>query len=349
MNRRLYLEFSRGYWFAVRHTEEWTDGERKIRKRRTSLGIKGKEKRRQAERAIAVMEREAEVERPRGDATTADVLARFLDSARASSRPVTVGNYERWITAMTDAFGHIQAEKLTHETVTAFLTRLSARYSPGTVNACITPLRAAFRRALRTGEISRDPTDGLRRMDNPRDASPAYWTPEHFARFVGACPLPRLRAAYGLAFYAGLRAGEIVRLEWRDVLQDRLLVMSRASGRTKTGAQRAVPICPALRVLLDAAPRKGPYVVAGKQGGMSSKQNLSTTFGEIRASSGLPPLTVHGLRHSFATNLAIKGVPIQHIQRLLGHADIASTMIYAHPSTDAVVAAVGWAFEEQAP
>ena len=137
----------------------------------------------------------------------------------------------------------------------------------------------------------------------------------------------RAAAALRLLTLTGCRSGEILGLRWDDV--------DRAAGelrlrRTKTGA-RMVPLTPAVEAVLAGIARAdgNPWVIAGRRPGTRMK-SLTADWHRIRARAGLDDVRIHDLRHSYATRALAAGESLAMIARLLGHADIASTLRYAH-------------------
>ena len=134
-------------------------------------------------------------------------------------------------------------------------------------------------------------------------------------------------AALRLLMLTGCRLGEILTLRWDDV--------DRAAGEFrlrdgKTGA-RMVPLTPTAEAVLASIPRRpgNPWVIAGRAPG-ARLNSITAEWYRIRARAGLGDLRIHDLRHSYATRALSAGESLAMIGRLLGHADIASTLRYAH-------------------
>jgi integrase len=151
-------------------------------------------------------------------------------------------------------------------------------------------------------------------------------------------PAPRL--AFALAAFAGLRAGEVRGLEWRDVdLVEETIIVRRSICRKitatpKSGHERVVPIAAPLRVYLDAAATK-PHqptttVAPSSRGGVWCDFALNGAFGRAAKRVGLTGFRFHDLRHFFVTQLFRGGAPAPAVQALAGHADLATTQRYAH-------------------
>ncbi len=137
-----------------------------------------------------------------------------------------------------------------------------------------------------------------------------------------------------LAYGAGLRAGEIIHLRHHDVQFDRQQLWVR---KGKGKKDRAIMLSPSLAIVLKKYIVKYQpqyWLFEGLEKGMPySPSSLSVLFRRARQAAKLPKhLSLHSLRHSFATHLLEKGTDIRIIQELLGHSDIKTTLIYTHVS-----------------
>jgi len=131
-----------------------------------------------------------------------------------------------------------------------------------------------------------------------------------------------------LAMETGLRRGELVRLEWRDVDLARSVLTVRVA---KSKRPREVPITDgaaealaAIRSSRDVVPLEGPDLVIG------AKKPDWRLFKKAAAIVGHPELTWHDLRHLFAVNCVRAGVPLPDLAKILGHASLTMTMRYSN-------------------
>jgi site-specific recombinase XerD len=75
---------------------------------------------------------------------------------------------------------------------------------------------------------------------------------------------------------------------------------------------------------------RGNLVFSMPDGSHLTRDILKHPFGRVIRASALPTIRIHDMRHSFASQLVMEGVPLKGVQELLGHADIKMTMRYAH-------------------
>lgn len=184
----------------------------------------------------------------------------------------------------------------------------------------------------------------------PPQTLPLVLSRQQVATLLKAVQLPRYRAVLGLIYHAGLRVGEAVRIELRD-LRETHTPHPRLHVRCgKGGKDRFVPLSPAMvqdlrdwwqthrhPTFLFPGPTLGwreraqPADAARRAATYLSVSAVQNTFRLARAASGLPTeATVHTLRHCYATHLLEEGVSLRLISQYLGHASLETTLIYTH-------------------
>ncbi len=148
----------------------------------------------------------------------------------------------------------------------------------------------------------------------------------------------RLHAMLEILYATGLRVSELVTLRRDAIRDDRPVLFVRGKG----GAERIVPIGRRARAALaryrralaaDAKCAKGPWLFPSRGGrGHLSRVRVQQILKQLAADAGLAPekLSAHKLRHAFATHLLAHGADLRAVQKMLGHADIATTQIYTH-------------------
>lgn len=162
---------------------------------------------------------------------------------------------------------------------------------------------------------------------------------------------PEFRIAVYLALKAGLRLGEIQGLKWQDVDLKRKRIVVRRSrndnleGAPKSGRERVIPIPQCLCDELQRTVRVlgCDYVVCSRERHVTRSILTHWLYDELdrlRIFRAEGKIGWHDLRHTYASHLVMKGVPLKVIQELLGHRSIEMTMVYAHLSPDSKVDAV---------
>jgi integrase/recombinase XerD len=247
----------------------------------------------------------------------------------------------------------LDATKVTAGVVSDFLGTLArgseerTPASAATLNRKTACLRS-FYRHLRRGElIDTDPTATLRAPRKSRTLPKvlAYGEVKRLLEGVsGAKPADlRDRALLEVMYGCGLRASETVGLELSSIeLEDGYL---RAFG--KGSKERIVPLgreaaAAVRRYLRDGRPafvgdRDERALFLNQRGGALTRQGLYKIIQARAKSAGLGDrMSPHTLRHSFATHLLSGGCDLRSVQEMLGHADVATTQIYTHLSSERV-------------
>jgi integrase len=141
-----------------------------------------------------------------------------------------------------------------------------------------------------------------------------------------------------LGLRTGMRRGEIVGLQWSSIdWQNRSITVrhsrcdyTKELGTPKSNRARHIPMD--LDVYADLFKRKRStgHVFLDDNGMSFNGKYLERRIKELCKAAGLREIGWHTLRHSFASHLAMKGVPLNAVQILMGHSNIATTMRYAH-------------------
>jgi len=213
-----------------------------------------------------------------------------------------------------------------------------------TVNMEIQTLRTIFKLAIQWGYIEKNPTEGIKYL-KVTDAKPArFLNKKEIKTLLDNCD-KKLYPVFLTFIYTGLRKGELLNLTWKDVDFKRKMVKVRAKEdwQPKT-SERDIPlhkeVLKVLKKLKDKNPFKSKYVFCSPDGD-KCKIKLRRRLMEVTKICGFPDVTkIHSLRHTFASHLVMSGVDLPTVAKLMGHADIATTMIYAHLAPDHLSGAV---------
>ena len=213
--------------------------------------------------------------------------------------------------------------------------------SPATLARRLSALRAFFRFARSERLVDLDPCEELS-SPRLRRPLPRLLDATQVERLLeapdAAAPLGlRDRALLELLYATGARVSELADLRTDSVLEG--LSVVRCHG--KRDKQRLVPLgrrarealtlyVERERPALEARNPGTPYLFLSRNGRRLTRERLFTLVRRHALAAGLPPISPHVLRHSFATHMLENGADLRAVQELLGHADIATTQIYTH-------------------
>ena len=279
--------------------------------------------------------------RKRGDAELQRLKKNFSNFLTSPLPKITLWNVEKWRTA-----------------------RLQNGIKPITLNRDLAPLKTALSRAVDWGFLTESPLVRLKPLSVDKSPLVRYLSEDEERRLRKALierehKLKRARASANrwrqqhgyrvklelteryfadhlqpmvlLSLNTGLRKGELGALNWLDVDLDGRTIVVRGDD-SKSGQTRVVPLNDEARAVLThwraQRRRQEELVFPGLRPG--SPMDVARSWTSLRKQASLVDFRWHDLRHSFASKLAMRGVDLNTIRELLGHASLAMTLRYAH-------------------
>lgn len=285
-----------------------------------------------------------------------DVVAQFL-AAYARPRIKDLPRYrmeaQSALRRILPMLGSTPIDKLTRADIEKARDAVARKHPPNTVRATLRPLSAMLSWAVREGRLAANPARGIELP--PRQTALEYLD-AHSARSLLAQAEKQARtaddpAAWSLlvavafALYAGLRRGEIFGLRWSDLdLDAGRLTVARSYGRLPKSLQPRqlrlpAALVPLLREWRARCPQTAARLVCPvlrRSGWAMSAGQGDHGLGALLGAAGCRSLGRgwHALRHTFASHFVMQGGNILSLQRILGHADIKMTLVYAHLAPD---------------
>src|SRR5215208_7175733 len=162
------------------------------------------------------------------------------------------------------------------------------------------------------------------------------------ARLLEAAPGPKYKAALSAAYGAGLRVSEVVALKVADIDSERMILrIEQGKGRKDRYAMLSPLLLDRLRVWSRVAHAQGRMLPGGwlfpglnPMDPVTTRQLKRAIHAAVEAAQIDKRVSMHTLRHSFATHLLEQKVDIRVIQVLLGHKKLETTSLYAHVATE---------------
>ena len=206
-------------------------------------------------------------------------------------------------------------------------------------NRIMTGVRFLFRVTLRRHDLAAE----IYHLKEPQKV-PVVMSQDEIMRLLAMAANLKVRAMLSLAYGCGLRASEVVRLRVGDIDSAQSIIrIVQAKGRKDRNVMLPTDIRGLLRRWWKERPRRQDRDVAPAERwlfpGRNAGQPLTTRqfarlFQETVEKAGITkPVTLHSLRHSFATHLLERGVDIRVIQALLGHDKLETTARYTRVAT----------------
>jgi integrase/recombinase XerD len=255
------------------------------------------------------------------------------DMSLRNLSPATQRPYLHAVTKFSRHYGR-SPDQLGLEDVRAFQVHLvSQGISWPELNQTVCALRFFYGVTLDRGEIP----ERIAYARTPRKL-PAILSADEVVRFLEAVPSLKARAALTTAYAAGLRASEAVSLKVADIDSDRMVIQIRHG---KGAKDRTVMLSPQLLKILRtywrlARPRDWMFPGRGPDKPIDVQVLHAACRSATKAAGLTKQVSVHTLRHSFATHLLESGVDIRIIQVLLGHNSLSTTARYTHVATTTI-------------
>lgn len=203
---------------------------------------------------------------------------------------------------------------------------LERHLAPASVRLSYHGIRFLYRRVLDW------PTVDLE-LDLPKRPQriPGLLTCAAVGAIIAACDNPRYRIMLLVCYGCGLRLSEVLALRVSDIDGERrLLRITQGKG----AKDRLVPLSPTLLDELRAywrLYRPRDWLFAGRTGQPVSATALQRAYTQAKRAAGVStPGGLHGLRHAYATHQLAAGLPVERLQRLMGHRSIQTTLRYVH-------------------
>lgn len=267
----------------------------------------------------------------------------------------TVEEYERIATYdFLPYFGNKQLGKITTSVLNTYFDTVIApkNLAPNTIRRKRTVLNKIFSLALLEGKIGYNPLSKTPKIKGGNVKERQTLTPEQLKALLNSGQAyyefnknrksvnPMVYPFILLLAYTGARRGEIMAIDWEDIdpINDTLhinktLTENKQIQAPKTEQSRrtiSIPHWLALKVL-EFNDGTSPHVFHTKTGGYIAPSNMARAFRAVLAFSNLPKVDIHELRHTHASILLAKGMPLADVSRRLGHANVSITAsTYTH-------------------
>ena len=241
--------------------------------------------------------------------------------------PRTVKAYRRVCTDLLRFIGK-ESDRVDDSDVHRFLMHLVKNrcVSASTLRQAVHALRFFFGRVMGRGlEIDVRIPRRARRL-------PVVLSRREVARILDMADDLRYRTMFTIAYSAGLRVGEVVRLDVDDIDSGRGLIHVRSGKGRKdrfTVLSQVAREC-VLWYREMYRPETWLFPGTGSTGHITERPVQSSIKRAARRAGIVKNVTMHTLRHSFATHALEDGIPLPYIQRLLGHETWAATAVYTH-------------------
>ncbi len=269
-------------------------------------------------------------------------FVRYLEIEKNYS-PHTILNYKLDLQNFNNFLAGMDLEKIDYLNLRKYLAVLKEKnLGNRTVGRRLSALRSFFRFLSREGYIKTNP---ILLLSSPKldKHLPSFMTEDEVARLIDSAFGKDAKDLLGLrdraileAFYSsGLRISELVGLNLDDI--DAISGIIKVRGKGKK--ERIVPIgeaaLQAIKKYLDCRKIQTNVLFLNNNKRRLTTRGVSFILLHYLKSAGIKPgVSAHTFRHSFATHLLNRGADLRTVQELLGHANLSTTQIYTHLTTE---------------
>ena len=285
------------------------------------------------------------------DTTVEELIDHYIANRKMCGlKATTERGYNTAKERVISSMGDFVAREVTAYQVECFVADMAEKYSPKTVRNTIGLLSSAYAHAVKTGQLAKNP---CQYVSLPKKQKPdiKVFSEHEVMAFIRVLATERIdyKVAYELCLLCGMRRSEVLGLKEDDVnLTFKCVTISHTRHRvngenieqdTKTEQSHrtlALPdfVVEDIRTLLQAHDKPYKHTDYLIQDGFGHPMNpsvLTNHIHDIENAAGLPSISVHGLRHTFASMLNNEGIDIARISRELGHSNLTTTLnIYTH-------------------
>ena len=298
-------------------------------------------------------EEECKNTEPTTDITVKELVDDYIAYCKALGRkPTTIRGYEIAVGRLQPSIESTLARKCTTYQLEKFVAEMSSNgLASKSIRNTIAVLSAAYRHAVKIGQLKENPCENLTiPKGKPREIRILYMDEiQDFLFAIADCPLDE-KCAYELALFLGLRRSEILGLKESDVdIVSGMVSIHNTRHRvekqdyddgTKTDRSERTLALPDI-LLMDLARlleqhrqfpyERSSYLIQDGVGNPLGGQALSSRLVRLEEEKGLPHVTLHGLRHTYASLLHASGVDMAQISAELGHSNLTTTSnLYTH-------------------
>ena len=272
------------------------------------------------------------------DKTFSQLVDKFVKEYAPKKSVNMQNSYAASIKHLIPFFGDSHLSSITRKNISRYkVLRRDEGAKPSTINSELAMLSRAFTLAVDEWEwLTNKPFLKITR-EKENNEKGKYLTADEGKTLLENCP-EWLKDLVVFALNTGLRQDEQLSLTWQRVSLLRKTILIQ---ETKSGKPRSVPLNQTAISILEQRAKtrciKNDFVFISSHGAKINKQTLISAFKKALRESGFSDFSWHGLRRTFATRLAHKGLDIYKISKLLGHENVSTTQKrYAHHCTESL-------------
>ena len=271
----------------------------------------------------------------------------YINNIKKTHSAKYISSIELTFRKVIQQIGDIQLDKLNNKIMEEFIATIFSK-SQAAAALYYRTFKAALNKAVSWEYLITNPLIKVK-LPKMQKKHPQFIDPKEFQVILKNTEKELLQDVYTVAFYTGMRLGEIVNMRWSWIDHSNKLIKVKVNDEftTKSKKERSIPMS---KMVLDVVDKLKPkrndllndeYVFHIRYSTKLQEDYVSKNFKKAVRKTNLDQnVHFHTLRHSFASNLVQNGASVFVCKELLGHEDIKTTMIYAHLQFQNLVDAV---------
>ena len=330
----VHKDVKRGTWFAKIKYTDWAGERRETTKR----GF--------AKKKDALLFEQEFLRQKAGSPSMKfkDLYALYMEDLKPRIRATSYQCKEYLFTSkLLPFFGHMACDEITPAQIRKWQNELvNQNYRPTYLRIINNQLTAIFNFAVKYYGLPSNPVKRAGSMGKCHADAMQFWTVEEFQKFIASVKNPAYKTIFSLLFWTGMRIGEALALNYNDFDFHKQLVhvtksYAKVNGHDLIGppktpkSVRDITLPSFLSAELQLFIRSLGTINPTARLFETSKNTLGNELKRSAASAGVKKIRLHDLRHSHASYLIHRGVPILAVSKRLGHETIETTLrTYAH-------------------
>ena len=305
--------------------------------RRISTGTKSKSI---AKKYLFNFQQKPESE-PEPESSSGKLLKDFVDEYVGYVEGVKSPSYVRSILLsfrqLTLTIGNCSLNEISPKILDQFIIKRFSS-SPGAAILYFATLKAAFSKAVTWEYLNENP---LKKVKPPKKTKslPVFISEGEFQQILDQTENRMMREIFTIAFYTGMRQGEVLNMKWKWVNFEKGIITVTNSNvyKTKSKKDRVIPMSKKVfwtlnhRINYSRNTQPEDYVFYRRSSLKLNENYVSKMFKDkVRKANIDERVHFHTLRHSFASMLVQRGVSLYVVKEILGHEDLSTTQIYSH-------------------
>lgn len=268
-----------------------------------------------------------------------EFLTKYLDYCKTNKASSTFRTDNDRLKRISNflALNNVQRLRgITPELMEDFKREILQNAKPRTFNHYLELIKAMLNKAVEWHYLKANPLSECRPLKNKYAKQIRFLTAEEIDVILQNAD-PFMEKVVKILLYTGMRRSELVYLQWDDLdFKNKLITVQSKPEQgfhPKSYKPRTIPMNPDLEKVLLDLPQKGKYVLdSGDNGPLHNPNTYYVKLTKITRMLGIRNVSLHTLRHTFASQLVMAGVDLRTVQEFLGHSTIAMTEQYSHLS-----------------